>query len=163
MEKIEKKGMNKYTWVNNGFLNKMISLEKLDNFLVENPNFVVGQLKKPKEPKESNEPSFKDVKMMAENILTTKNILTTNNEHVITVPEPIEIVTMDKLFLVEGQVQLISTGVIQRGNIISDQKRIIYARDANHALEKYNNYFANLNTAIENYIVLNAVASEAIY
>lgn len=166
MEKEEKKGMNKYTWVNNGFLNKMISLEKLDNFLVENPSFVVGQIKKPREQKEPKEPelTFKELMVMVESKKEDNVSLIPHKPN-----EETEVSRnstphrLHKLYLVEGIVQLISTGVVQRGTISSDQKRIVYAENANQALEKYNAYFANLNTAIENYVVLNAAASEAIY
>lgn len=69
--------------------------------------------------------------------------------------------TSSKLFLVEGLVQL---RPLQPGRqpVQAEQNRIVYAMNVDHAIQKYNQYFASLSNAHEIYIVLRASASEAI-
>lgn len=69
--------------------------------------------------------------------------------------------TSSKLFLVEGLVQL---RPLQPGRqpVQAEQNRIVYAMNVDHAIQKYNQYFASLSNAHEIYIVLRALASEAI-
>ena len=65
------------------------------------------------------------------------------------------------LFLVEGLVQL---RPLQPGRqpVQAEQNRIVYANDIDHAIQKYNQYFASLSNGLEMYVVLRASASEAI-
>jgi hypothetical protein len=69
--------------------------------------------------------------------------------------------TSSKLFLVEGLVQL---RPLQPGRqpVQAEQNRIVYAMNVDHAIQKYNQYFASLSNAHEIYVVLRASASEAI-
>ena len=65
------------------------------------------------------------------------------------------------LFLVEGLVQL---RPLQPGRqpVQAEQQRIVYATNVDHAIQKYNQYFASLSNAHEIYVVLRASGSEAI-
>jgi hypothetical protein len=69
--------------------------------------------------------------------------------------------TSSKLFLVEGLVQL---RPLQPGRqpVQAEQNRIVHAINVDHAIQKYNQYFASLSNAHEIYVVLRAAASEAI-
>ena len=69
--------------------------------------------------------------------------------------------TSSKLFLVEGLVQL---RPLQPGRqpVQAEQNRIVYAMNVDHAIQKYNQYFASLSNAHEIYVVLRASTSEAI-
>ena len=63
------------------------------------------------------------------------------------------------LFLINGHVRLTRRG---EDPITAEQTRLVYARDFNEAVAKYNNYFASLSNPNEIYVVIGAGGSEAI-
>lgn len=62
-------------------------------------------------------------------------------------------------YFVEGKVRLDQEG---SPPIFSDQRRIVNARNADEALEKFMSYFANMSNPIQRYTVVQAGASETI-
>lgn len=67
----------------------------------------------------------------------------------------------NKLFLVEGEVQLASRAP-GRGAMVAKQLRLVEAANEEQAINKYVNYFRGLSDAQSVYTVINAAAMEAI-